>query len=198
MLAYLQRLEAQRVEVLHRSENSGPRLFLDPTFYASLPEIFVITDPDLDLNPALPDNFIENLLFLTEQYWIGNAGFALDISDPAALRPEQFAIGDKKFTICEWEEQFWARPPAPYPAEIRSTTPTSIPSSRFTTSGVLILVNISGPCAWRGDLPVRIPAIVGSDSADRRHPRKANILVIAILGMGGHDASNFGVAGVSP
>ncbi|MHB8367202.1 MAG: hypothetical protein ACYDB0_09280, partial [Acidithiobacillus sp.] len=46
------------------------------------------------------------------------------------------------------------------------------------------------------DFLMRIPAIVGSDSADRGHPRKAYILVIAILGMGGHDASNFGVTGV--
>ncbi|WP_428946846.1 ATP-binding protein [Acidithiobacillus ferrooxidans] len=41
---------------------------------------------------------------------------------------------------------------------------------------------------------VRIPAIVGSDSADRGHPRKAYILVTAILCSGGHDASTFGVS----
>ena len=42
-------------------------------------------------------------------------------------------------------------------------------------------------------LIVRIPAIVGSDSADRGHPRKAYILVTAILCSGGHDGSTFGV-----
>ena len=41
---------------------------------------------------------------------------------------------------------------------------------------------------------VRIPAIVGSDSADRGHPRKAYILVTAILSPGGHDASTLGVS----
>jgi hypothetical protein len=40
---------------------------------------------------------------------------------------------------------------------------------------------------------LRIPAIVGSDSADRGHPRKAYILVTAILCSGGHDGSTFGV-----
>ena len=40
---------------------------------------------------------------------------------------------------------------------------------------------------------VRIPAIVGSDSADRGHPRKAYILVTVILCSGGHDGSSFGV-----
>jgi hypothetical protein len=41
---------------------------------------------------------------------------------------------------------------------------------------------------------LRIPAIVGSDSADRGHPRKAYILVTAILCSGGHDGSSFGVS----
>ena len=41
---------------------------------------------------------------------------------------------------------------------------------------------------------MRIPAIVGSDSADRGHPRKAYILVTAILSPDGHDASTFGVS----
>ncbi|MHB1494200.1 MAG: hypothetical protein ACYCUY_01960 [Acidithiobacillus sp.] len=40
---------------------------------------------------------------------------------------------------------------------------------------------------------LRIPVIVGSDSADRGHPRKAYILVTVILCSGGHDGSSFGV-----
>lgn len=115
MLVCLQQMETQGVEVLHRSENSGPRLFLDAAFYAALPEYFVITDPDLALNPQLPATFLEDLLALTEQYQIGKAGFALDISDRAALRPERFAIGDKEFTIWEWEEKFWTQPLPPLP-----------------------------------------------------------------------------------
>ncbi len=42
-------------------------------------------------------------------------------------------------------------------------------------------------------ITLRIPAIVGSDSADRGHPRKAYILVTVILCSGGHDGSSFGV-----
>ncbi|WP_226830629.1 reverse transcriptase N-terminal domain-containing protein [Acidithiobacillus caldus] len=41
---------------------------------------------------------------------------------------------------------------------------------------------------------LRIPAIVGSDSADRGHPRKAYILVTAILCLSGHDGSTFAVS----
>ena len=40
---------------------------------------------------------------------------------------------------------------------------------------------------------LRIPAIVGSDSADRGHPRKAFALVTAIFCSGGHDGSIFGL-----
>lgn len=115
MLLCLQQMEAQGVEIIHRSENSGPHLFLDAAFYANLPEYFVITDPDLALNPHLPATFLEDLLALTEQHQIGKAGFALDISDRSAMRQENFVICDKVLKIWEWEEQFWTQPLPPLP-----------------------------------------------------------------------------------
>ena len=43
------------------------------------------------------------------------------------------------------------------------------------------------------DLPfLRILLIVGTDSGDRGHPWRGNILVVVILSTGGHDGSTLG------
>ena len=39
---------------------------------------------------------------------------------------------------------------------------------------------------------VRILLIVGTDSGDRGHPWRGNILVVVILSTGGHDGSTLG------
>ena len=59
----------------------------------------------------------------------------------------------------------------------------------FTAEALILHAKTGEPL-----LIVRIPAIVGSDSADRGHPRKAYILVTVILCSGGHDGSSFGVS----
>jgi hypothetical protein len=103
-LHYLKLLDG--VEIERRSLNAGPRFFLDPDFYATLPELFVITDPDLSINPLLPETFLEDLLELTEHHKIGKTGFALEIKDHVDMRQERFIINDKEYTIWEWEHQF--------------------------------------------------------------------------------------------
>ncbi len=108
-------LEREGIQVTRRERNDGPRIFLDEKLYGGLPELFVITDPDLLLNPRLPDNFLDTLYLLTEKHHIGKAGFALDIHDISQLRQEKFDIGGQHFHIWEWEEKFWKHPNEPTP-----------------------------------------------------------------------------------
>jgi len=65
------------------NENNGP--WVSPVknahIYDSLPEKYVLTDPDLQFNENLPSNFIEILSELSDKYKAGKVGFALDISD---------------------------------------------------------------------------------------------------------------------
>jgi hypothetical protein len=97
--------------VVRLAENLGPKnSIFDARDLALLPRHFCVTDPDLMFNAALPDGFLGDLAALAERHRVGKAGFALDISDPEAMRDERFRIGDRDWAIWEWEAQFWERP----------------------------------------------------------------------------------------
>jgi len=99
------------LSVIRLEENKGPHnVFLDPKNLRSLPDHFCITDPDLELNPALPEDFICELVALTEKHQVGKAGLALNISDWSKMRHEKFRIGAADYQIWEWEAQFWKNP----------------------------------------------------------------------------------------
>jgi len=104
------------VTVVALTANKGPRdIFLDPANFALLPQFFCVTDPDLILNPAMPDDFLAQLAALTETLSLGKAGLALDITDRDAMRQDEFLISDRRWKIWEWEEQFWQQELEPLP-----------------------------------------------------------------------------------
>lgn len=104
------------VTVVHQAENKGPRcIFLDQVNFASLPQFFCVTDPDLVLNPEMPADFVTQLVALTERQSIGKAGLALDISDRTSMRHEDILMDERLCKIWEWEEQFWQDPLQPLP-----------------------------------------------------------------------------------
>ena len=110
MLSYFERLP-ESVSLIRLRQNRGPRdLFTDPTNYAQLPDYFCLTDPDLQFNPDLPANFLDDLIEATETYRIGKAGFGLQISDHENMLQRKFPIGSQEYCIWEWEEQFWKTP----------------------------------------------------------------------------------------
>lgn len=69
--------------VIHNKNNNGPWITKthNHDLYNILPEKFIITDPDLEFNENLPNNFIDTLVQLSDYYKIFKLGFALDISD---------------------------------------------------------------------------------------------------------------------
>jgi len=106
-MSYLDSLEGQ-LTIIYEPENKGPRNFLlNENFYRLLPEYFCLTDPDLEFSTKLPSDFVLQLVSLTETYSVGKAGFSLDISEPQSFKEEDFLIGERKYKIWEWEEQFW-------------------------------------------------------------------------------------------
>jgi glycosyltransferase involved in cell wall biosynthesis len=99
---------ATTAKVVRLTENRGPRdIFLSDATYRWLPDLFCVTDPDLEFNPNLPDDFLPELAELTERFMVGKAGFSLDIENRAEMRDEDFEIDGKSYKIWEWEEQFW-------------------------------------------------------------------------------------------
>jgi len=87
--------------------NYGHDVWMNQMFW-QFPRIFAISDPDLEFNTKLPDNFLETLINLTNQYKKGKVGFALDISDAEKFYPDpNYTLG---VSIEEWEKRFWVNP----------------------------------------------------------------------------------------
>jgi FkbM family methyltransferase len=96
------------VTVVALATNKGPNdVFLDPVNFALLPQFFCVTDPDLLLNPEMPEDFVAQLAALTERFSIGKAGLAIDIADHGSMRQQEFNIGEQLWKIWDWEKQFW-------------------------------------------------------------------------------------------
>lgn len=111
MLDYLDSIQ-DAVSVVRLDHNVGPRaITLSDVIYRWLPDIFCVTDPDLDLNPELPASFMFDLIEATERLKIGKAGFALDISQPELMDEKVLAVsqtdGVKRYNLIEWESRFW-------------------------------------------------------------------------------------------
>lgn len=108
MVALCEEIDAGRyggAQALRLGCNAGPRAVwynLD-----AVPTYFCITDPDLLFNAALPDDFLDELIDLTETYLIGKAGFALCIDDRELMLQEQFRHCEGRMTIWEAEAKNW-------------------------------------------------------------------------------------------
>jgi len=99
-------LESTPVRVIRNNTNEGP--WISPTqnkhIYAELPDMFVLTDPDLELNPRLPSNFLDTMVSVAESCGTSKLGLALDISEPSLLFQGDYFL---KKSIVEHESGFW-------------------------------------------------------------------------------------------
>lgn len=110
MQSWLEKAEKYST-VIRLGENLGPRdSITSRRIFPQLPKYFCLTDPDVEFNPHLPENFIEYLIRLTEFYNVGKAGFALNIAERSQMKDDAFKVDDNRFCIWEWEEKFWRHP----------------------------------------------------------------------------------------
>jgi GT2 family glycosyltransferase len=99
----------QLATVVRTGQNKGPRaIFLHVASYECLPDVFCVTDPDLEFNPILPEDFLANLLSLTRKYKVGKAGMALRIDDAELMHDRKFQVRGHAYHPTEWERQFWS------------------------------------------------------------------------------------------
>tara|TARA_Y100000590_G_scaffold59177_1_gene62757 strand:+ start:3690 stop:5090 length:1401 start_codon:yes stop_codon:yes gene_type:complete len=97
-------LNTTKYKVVRNSENKGPWIENYKDFYNSLPNQFIITDPDLEFNKDLPKNFIQILLNLSDKFKCHKIGFALNINDFDQMYS---SIYYNNSNIYDWEKQFW-------------------------------------------------------------------------------------------
>lgn len=108
MVEYLDQID-RTVSVVRLPENIGPHyVFRNQVLFPALPPHFCVTDPDLEFNKNLPSDFMEQLLDLTEEFKVGKAGFAIDISDKESMIETEFIIHGKRRKVWEWEFHNWS------------------------------------------------------------------------------------------
>lgn len=112
----LDKLEQDSLACVIRSRHNFGHMigFLKP-IYDLLPNVFCYTDPDLQFNKDLPDDFISTLVNLTTEYSVFKAGFALLLHGNTPLKDTKFyschykpIYYEKYLSIEEFESKYWA------------------------------------------------------------------------------------------
>jgi FkbM family methyltransferase len=106
----IQYLSNSLYPVIYNHINGGPRISTqdNPHIYHTMPEQFIITDPDLEFNENLPPDFIERMIHISNKYNAYKVGFALRLDDYSEMfKDTYYTTSSRTFTIEEWESQFW-------------------------------------------------------------------------------------------
>ena len=94
-------LHDPKIRVLRLGENYGHSVIDKYGDQLGVPPVFVLSDPDLELNPKMPLDAIDRLYALSLQYQRCRIGLALSIADY-----DQFLDGEGK-QIHDGESQYW-------------------------------------------------------------------------------------------
>ena len=92
-----------KYSLLKMDKNYGHKVYEEEFLKGIFGNLFIITDPDLEFNKKLPNNFIESLIKISNHYKAGRVGFAIEISSPN-IRPELTYAG---MPLKLWEGRFW-------------------------------------------------------------------------------------------
>lgn len=92
------------VQIVEMPGNMGPRWFFTSDYYKAAPDVFVYTDPDLELPDPLPDNFLSRLIELSNAAKIGKVGCAIAV-EPDLFSP--FTLNGIEFDAVKWESRYW-------------------------------------------------------------------------------------------
>ncbi len=150
-------LNTINVNVIRQDRNYGHTVIYRDDIRKIGMSKYIITDPDLLINPNLPDNFIEILCNLSEKYRANKVGFALDISTDIR---KDVLYGGK--TIQSWESQFWSKKILDdtfnlYDAPIDTTfclINHNYPSTNIRIAGDFTAVHRPWLTYWKSELPI--------------------------------------------
>jgi len=92
-----------KYSLFRQKKNFGHTIYLENWVRNFTGDIFILTDPDLQFNPQLPNNFIQELIDISNHYRAERVGFALLINSPDMRTDIRHGI----HTVYEWEKKFW-------------------------------------------------------------------------------------------
>ena len=89
--------------LLSMKQNFGFEVYQKPFMTNLLGDVYILTDPDLEFHPNLPDHFLQELLAIQNHFDAHKVGFALK------LEPEKFRkdIVVHEKGLVDWEKAFW-------------------------------------------------------------------------------------------
>lgn len=95
---YLKEVYENKIRVIFMDKNYGHTVYRN----IKLPDIYILSDPDLELNKNLPNNYIEVLLKISEKYKSHKTGFALKLDYENFITNNNFHT-----TKYKWEKKYW-------------------------------------------------------------------------------------------
>jgi len=111
-----------KLEIRYLNENYGSAVFI--RLKHELPRVYILSDPDLKLNPDMPINFGEIMYNLSNKHKAFKVGLALNISDKHKFLTCSNYTGGK--SIYDWEIKYWEdRIPDPEYELYRAKTDTT-------------------------------------------------------------------------
>jgi len=96
------------VIIVHNKQNNGPWVDINRNWYLYdiMPDKFILTDPDLEINENLPADFVDILCELIDEYDCSKIGFALEVKDSDKMYNDYNYFDNK--SIWQWEStHFW-------------------------------------------------------------------------------------------
>jgi len=107
MIELLKELE-KFCKINRLNKNFGPHYVLrTPEVYKDLPDLFCLSDPDVEYSKSLPENFLETLFKVSVDYEIGKVGFAMEVPIHEEFLHPYMRMDEKLWKMEDWENQFW-------------------------------------------------------------------------------------------
>jgi DevC protein len=85
-------------------KNYGHKVYEKSVINYIIGDVYILTDPDLEFNKNLPDNFIEEMINISNYFEAEKVGFALLI-DSDDIRNDVTSFGK---SIIDFEKQYWS------------------------------------------------------------------------------------------
>ncbi len=111
LIDYLKSIDGKNgIKVLYQDKNYGHTVYEQQHMLSFIDSLgvkkYVVTDPDLGLNPKLPMDFLQTLAKLSDTYKVNRIGFALDISTND-INLDMRLDSPTGITFKEFEAPYW-------------------------------------------------------------------------------------------
>lgn len=96
---------SDKYHVVKWNKNMGPRVYTENKDICSrMPKYFIVTDPDLLFNDAMPSAAINKMRRIVDTYGVSKVGLAIEIDNPEER--QRFFNANQ---VDLWERNYWSR-----------------------------------------------------------------------------------------